>query len=173
MHKHKFLIFVFFILFSNNAFAQNIAYANLDKIVKESEVGKKIISYFSTKNNEIMDRIKKKETDIRKKEKSLISQKNILQDEEYNKKANSLKNEIVEFNKKSQKQIKDLNFEKDEVTKSFLIEINKILGQYANKNNIDIIFSSSQMLVGKSNLDLTQNILNDVNVNIKDFKINK
>ena len=69
--------------------------------------------------------------------------------------------------------LKDLSFEKEEVTKSFLIEINKILSQYANKNNIDIIFSSSQMLVGKSNLDLTQKILKDVNAKIKDFKIKK
>ncbi len=173
MQRHKILILVFLIFTSNDAFSQNIAYANLDKIVKESEVGKKIISYFSTKNNEIMDQIKQKEGDIRKKEKSLISQKNILQEEEFNDKATSIKNEIIEFNKKSQKKLKDLNFEKDEVTKSFLIEINKILSQYADKNNIDIIFSSSQMLVGKSNLDLTQNIIKDVNTNIKDFKINK
>ena len=35
-----------------------------------------------------------------------------------------------------------------------------------------MIFSSNQMLIGKSSLDLTENILQNVNKNIKNFEIN-
>ena len=58
------------------------------------------------------------------------------------------------------------------MSNAFLIEINKVIKEYAEKNNIDMILSSNQMLIGKSNLDLTEKILQEVNKNIKNFKIN-
>ena len=56
---------------------------------------------------------------------------------------------------------------------SLCIEINKILKEFAENNNIDIIFSSNQMLIGKSSLDVTDDLLEQVNSKIKNFKIKK
>jgi len=172
----KYYIYILFILsitFTTNSYSQKIAYANLDLIINSSDVGKKIISYFSSKNDKLIQEVKEKKIEINESEKKLISQKNILDDNEYNKKINILKKQIEEFNKISSEKKNQLNLEKNKVSESFLIEINKILRDYAEGNNIDIIFSSNQMLVGKSNLDVTQNILNEVNKNITNFKINK
>ena len=81
MKKFFFLFSVFFILvFNSESFGQSIAYANLDKIIKTSIVGKKIISYFSEKNNKILEELKKKELEIKEKENKLIAQKNLLQE---------------------------------------------------------------------------------------------
>ena len=68
-------------------------------------------------------------------------------------------------------ELNNFNLRKEKISKSFLIEINKVLREYAESNNIDMILSSSQMLIGKSNLDVTENILKEVNNKIKDFKI--
>ena len=70
------------------------------------------------------------------------------------------------------KKITKLNIEKDKVSKSFQIEINKILKEFAENNKIDIILSSNQMLIGKSNFDVTEQLLNIVNDKIKNFKLN-
>ena len=87
MNKIKYLFIIFFFLvFSNYSFSQNIAYANLDLIIKTSKVGKDIATLFSEKNKNLIDKVKKDEKKIREKEKSLLSQKNILQAEEYSKK---------------------------------------------------------------------------------------
>ncbi len=172
MRKYKILISLFLILIPTSyCYSQNIAYANLDLIIQNSEVGKKIISYFSSKNEKMINEFKTKENTIRDKEKSLISQKNVLEPDEYNKKIEIIKKEIQEFNNKSKKQLRELNQEKEKVSKSFLIEVNKILKEYAEKNKIDIIFSSKQMLIGKSSLDLTENILKSVNKKITNFEI--
>ena len=172
MKKYKILIYFFLILIQTTySYSQNIAYANLDLIIQNSEVGKKIISYFSDKNEKMINEFKANEKIIRDKEKSLISQKNVIEPDEYIKKIEIIKKEIQEFNNKSKKQLRELNQEKETVSKSFLIEVNKILKEYAEKNKIDIIFSSKQMLIGKSSLDLTENILKNVNKKIKNFKI--
>ena len=172
MRKYKILIYFFLILIQTTySYSQNIAYANLDLIIQNSEVGKKIISYFSDKNEKMINEFKANEKIIRDKERSLISQKNVIEPDEYIKKIEIIKKEIQEFNNKSKNQLRELNQEKETVSKSFLIEVNKILKEYAEKNKIDIIFSSKQMLIGKSSLDLTENILKSVNKKIKNFEI--
>ncbi len=172
MKKINFFIYVIFlVLISNYSYSQNIAYANLDLIIKNSNVGKKIITYFEDKNKETIKQIKNEEKIIREKEKSLISQKNILQEDEYLKKVNMIKKEVEVFNNNSKEKINQLNIKKEKISKLFLVEVNKILRDYAETNNIDIIFSSNQMLIGKSNLDLTKNILENVNNKINNFKI--
>ena len=172
MKKINFFIYVIFlVLISNYSYSQNIAYANLDLIIKNSNIGKKIITYFEDKNKETIKQIKNEEKIIREKEKSLISQKNILQEDEYLKKVNMIKKEVEVFNNNKKEKINQLNIKKEKISKLFLVEVNKILRDYAETNNIDIIFSSNQMLIGKSNLDLTKNILENVNNKINNFKI--
>ncbi len=172
----KFNIYILVLIFltiSNFSYGNNIVYANLDNIIKTSDVGKKIIVYFDDKNKKILEEIKVKEQQIREKEKSLISQKNILEPDEFKKKVDSFKEEIKKFNQTRQSKTRQINLEKDQVSKSFLDEINKILKEFAEKNNIDIIISSNQMLIGKSDLDVTNKLLIMVNEKIKNFDIKK
>ncbi len=173
MKKYILLIYIIFGLINNHAYSQNIAYANLDLIIKTSNVGKKIISYFSEKNDEMMKEIKTNEIKIREKEKKLIAQKNLLQEEDFSKKVNNIKQEIQDFTNRSKDKINSLKKERQAVSNAFLIEINKVIKEYAEINKIDMILSSNQMLIGKSSLDLTEKILQNVNKNIKNFKINK
>ncbi len=172
----KFNIYILVLLFltvSNSSYGNNIVYANLDIISKTSIVGKKIIDYFDDKNKKLLDEIKINEKKIREKEKSLVSQKNILEPEEFSKKVDSFKEEIKKFNQANKSKARQINLEKDKVSKSFLDEINKILKEFAEKNNIDIIISSNQMLIGKSDLDVTSKLLIMVNEKIKNFEIKK
>ena len=169
---HKF-IFILYLLFSTeNVYSQNIAYANIDSVIKNSNVGKKIISYFSNKNNELIKDFKNKEKIFKEKEQSLKSQKNILDNNEYIKKVDEIKKEVNSFNIEHKKKINKIKTKNDEVLKALMDEINKILKEFAETNNIDIIFSSNQMLIGKSKLDVSNDLLNIVNEKITNFKIN-
>ena len=90
MNKIKiFIIILLFSTISNYSYGQNIAYANLDTVIKTSNVGKDIIAYFSKKNENLINKLKKEEKVIREKEKSLLSQKNILEADEFSKKINN------------------------------------------------------------------------------------
>ena len=171
MNKYNLFLILFIIVSFDNAYSQNIAYANIDGVIKNSNVGKKIILYFSEKNEKLIKNFKKKEKIFKEKENSLISQKNILDANEYLKKVDEIKEEINIFNINHNNKIKQIKLENQKVSKSFMAEINKILKDFAEKNNIDIIFSSNHMLIGKSNLDVTNDLLKIVNKKIKNFKI--
>ena len=173
MKKFKLIFLIFFIfIYSNTSFSQIIAFADMDKIIKTSIVGKKIIIHFKKKNETLLNELDDKRKTIKDKENKIIAQKNILENDVYLKKINEIKIEVDEFNDQHKKKITKLNIEKDKVSKSFQIEINKILKEFAENNKIDIILSSNQMLIGKSNFDVTEQLLNIVNDKIKNFKLN-
>ncbi len=172
MKSFKLLIIIFLLnLVTSFSYSQSIAYANMDKIIKNSNIGKKIILHFDNEKKIISKNFKDKENLIKKNEQLLISQKNILQEEEYKNKVNKIREDIKAYNNMKDEELNNFNLRKEKISKSFLIEINKVLREYAESNNIDMILSSSQMLIGKSNLDVTENILKEVNNKIKDFKI--
>jgi len=171
--KNKFIInflLIFFII-SSQSYAQSIAYANLDKIIKSSDVGKKIILFFENENEKLNKQISLEEKSLIDKEKSLINKKNILSNEEFEKNVNSIKKDISIFKQNRQNKIIALNNRKDKISNMLLTEINLILRDFAEKNKIDMIISSNQMLIGKSSLDVTENILKEVNNKIKNFDI--
>ena len=167
--KYIFFCTLFFIFFTE-AHSQNIVYVNLDKIIKNSKAGSELIKFYNDKNKETIDKIKIEEQKIRDMEKSLISQKNILEAEEYKKKTDIVSNEIINFNKNNKKIMKELNLNKDKSIQLLIKDINIILEEYAINNKIDIIMSSNQILIGKSNLDVTNKILEIVDSKIKKFK---
>ena len=69
MSKFKILILVFLISsLYPSVFAQNLAYANMEKIINTSDVGKKIIDHFSKKNNKIKNDLNEIEKTIIEKE---------------------------------------------------------------------------------------------------------
>jgi len=87
--KTTFLTFLFLLsIFITNVYSQNVVYANLNEIIKSSNVGSAIIDHYSKKNQKLIQDMKIKEKEIKEKEKLLISQKNILQQDEYTNKVN-------------------------------------------------------------------------------------
>ncbi len=168
----KYSLIIFFFFFTSNTYSQVIAYANFDKIIKTSTSGKQIIEHYNQKKNKLISDIKTKEKNIQEKEKSLISQKNVLEPDEYKKKLNILREEIRIFNNESNANLNELQKKKDTTTNLFIKELQNILNEFAEKKNIDIILSSNQILIGRSSLDVTNDILKIVNDKIKNFKIN-
>ena len=79
--------------------------------------------------------------------------------------------EVNIFNEQNKKKLYDLNLDRDKILESFLKEINKTLNVFADQNKIDLILSSKQIIIGKSNLDVTNDILIIVNKKIKGFEI--
>ena len=158
---------------SSYGYSQNIVFADLDKVVKNSDIGKKIINHFLNENKILLDEFKVIKSKIEKKEQTLISQKNLLAEDEYAKKVDLLRNEVNNLNSLSKKKLKELNDFKLSISNSFKKEINKILKKFSEDNKIDLIISSNQILIGKSNIDVTNDLLNIVNKKITNFEIKK
>jgi outer membrane protein len=49
-------------------------------------------------------------------------------------------------------------------------KINSIFVKYSNEKSISMIFAKKNMIIGKSELDITDDIINIVNTYIKEYK---
>ena len=169
----KFFI-IFFILLNQINFVcaeVNIVFVDLNKIMTTSKPGSSILENLNKKNNQLLNNFKKDEKKLKDDEVKLISQKNILSEEEFQSKVKRLKIEINTYNENRKKAIKDFNILKAETTDKFMKMINSIFIKYSSDESISMIFDKKNMIIGKSELDITDEIIKIVNNEIKEFKI--
>ena len=100
--------------------------------------------------------------------KDLSQKKNILSKEEFDKKLTSLKKKVDKYNKDKNNSINSLNQLKIEKTTSLISKINPIIANYAADKNISKIIRKDSMIMGKTELDITNDILKIINQEIKE-----
>ena len=148
-----------------------IVFVDLDKIVSISNAGKSIIDQLEALNKDTINDFKKTEKKLKDKEIKLITQKNILSSSEYEKNIISLRSEIDSYSNERKKIIKKINKLKIENTNKLLQQVNQVLIKYSEENSISIILQKKYIITGKTNLDISDDILKLVNKNVKEFKI--
>ena len=143
----------------------------MDKVISTSNPGLSILKQLNNVNNKNSTILSKEENQLKEKEKKLITQKNIISEADFQNKVNELKSEVNMYNINRNKMIEKFNQLKVENTNNLLKLINPILTKYSNKNKISIILQKKNLIIGKSELDITDEIIKIINNEITDFKI--
>ena len=163
---------IIFTIFLNAVNAeQKIVFLDMDRIVSTSNTGLSIINQLKDLSDKNLTFLNEQENDFKEKESKLISQKNIISESEFKNKADKLKKEINVLNKNRNKIITDFNKLKIKNTNKLLKMINTILMKFSNDNSISFILQKKDLVVGKSELDITDEILKIENNEVKSFKI--
>ena len=173
MKKLKFLIILFSIFLSLNLAkaAETVYFINLDYLINESIVGKSIASQIKKKHNENLSFFEKNENDFKKREIKITSQKNVLSEEEYNKKINLIRTDINQYNNLKKNRIDLLNKKVIQANNELMSELNSIIGKYAKSNSISLIIQKKNILKGKTELDITNPIFEILNKSTKSIKL--
>ena len=170
--KIKFLSIVFFVLISIPVFSsEKIAYLDVEKIMQDSVAGKSIIAQIKKKRELVISNFKKKEKQIIEKEKKLISQKNILSKEEFEKKLISLRNDISTFQKERTKSANEIAAKRAKASTKLISKLTPILEDYSKKNSIKIIVQKKHIVMGRTEDDITKDILDIMNKTVKNIKV--
>ena len=165
------VIILNFLNFEKLYASNEITYLDLDKIIIESLAGKSItkkITSIQKKNNESLEAKEKK---LFEKEKSIISKKNILQEKDFNEKVKAFKKEVNEYQKNRSKLIKEINQKKLNAISQLLDKLNPILARYSNEKSISMIVQKKNIIIGKSELDITNDIMKILDNEIKKINI--
>tara|TARA_B110000027_G_C16074955_1_gene280898 strand:- start:82 stop:600 length:519 start_codon:yes stop_codon:yes gene_type:complete len=165
-------VFVFSLILNGSVLSeQKIVFVDMEKLINASKPGSSISSQLKDINNKDLTFLKKEGEKFKEKEKKLIAQKNIINEEDFKKKVEELKSEINNYNQKRKQMIKKFNKLKVENTNSLLKLINPILTKFSNENEISIILQKKNLIIGKKELDITDEIIEIINNEIKEFKI--
>ena len=166
-----FLLFIFLQL--NQVYAaENIVYLNIEKLIHISEAGKIIDEEIKKKRKINLDIFETKENELKEEESKIISQKNILNEEEFKKKIDNLKKKVINYQNERKQKIDELNILKSELTNKLLRHINPILAEYSDKNSVSLIVDKKSIVLGKTKLDITEKIINLLNEKVKEIKLN-
>ena len=151
--------------------SEKIVYLDVEKIMQQSIAGKSIIAQLKKKREESISKFKKKEKDIIDKEKTLISQKNVLSKEEFESKIIELRKEISNYQKDRNKTLNEIGKSRIKATTKLITKLTPILEEYSKKNSIRIIVQKKNIVMGKKEDDITKDILELVNQKVKNIKL--
>ena len=162
------LIIIIFLAFINTSISkENIAYVNVDYLIQNSNIGKKLLADINDKDKKNLDNLKKKNKILQDLESSIKKKKNVISDEAYNKEVIDFKKKFQEFSKEKNKIVKEFNiFKKKEIEKIFT-KINPIINKYMEENSINLLFDSKNIFMGTKKLNLTEDILKKINNEFK------
>lgn len=163
--KKKIIIFILLNLISFNSKAE-IVYIDINFILNSSEVGKYLNTYIEKINNQASLKYKKIENELIQKEKTLISQQNILDKNEFERKLKTLTTEVQKYRSDRKTSVDELNNIKIKKTKEILSALNPIITEYVETNSISIVIPKKNIVVGKKDLDITNPIIKLLNNSI-------
>tara|TARA_B100000963_G_scaffold88889_1_gene76483 strand:+ start:2293 stop:2811 length:519 start_codon:yes stop_codon:yes gene_type:complete len=169
----KFLILkiIFFFLIINISQAnENIRFININYIVNNSDAGKILNKLIEKKNNEFTNELNKIGKSLEVKKNKIISQKNILKKEEFEKLIKEYDVEVKNFNEKRRKKNSELSNFTTKSKKKMLDLLNPLIKNYLQKESIQILLQKEKIIFGDEKLDITKEILNSFNSNHKNVK---
>jgi outer membrane protein len=163
-------IFFFLIIFLSTIHSEaneEIVFIDLQKVFNDSNYGKKMQKKLKKSNDvntkdliEDEEKLKKLNDDIKK-------TKNVISQEELEKKINTLNKQVEIYNKKKNSLSIDFNKLRKKEFAIFLDKISVILSNYMSENSISLILDKKNILIGKENLSITNEILDLVNKSLK------
>jgi len=171
MIRDIFKIALFFIFISSHVIAENndtTRFLDINYLMQNSLVGKSMISQLNaiTKSNQKI--ITEEAEKLKSEEKKIVAQKNVISEKEFQANISKLQSKVLKFKKNRNKLITDFNQKKINAEAQLLSQLSTILSEYLEKNNISFVLQKKNILMGKSELDITKEV-----VKIFDKKIKK
>ena len=169
----RFFFIIFIIFYSSSSYSENlIVFLDMDKIMLQSKSGKSITIQLEKLHKNNITTFKQKEEELKNKETSIVSQKNVLSNEEFEKKINSLRKEANEYRIKRRDSIDSLTKKRVDAQNKLINVINPILADYSKKNSILMIIQKKNIIIGKSELEITNDILEILDKSLKIIDLN-
>ena len=158
--KFFFLLLISFFLFIGSSLAdESIRFININYIVNNSDAGVSLNKIIKDKTKKIESDLKDLAKKLEEKKNKIVSQKNILKKEEFNKLVKDYEKEVEIFNELRNK--KQTNFDSFRVKskKKILDLLNPIITDFLQSNSIKILLQKEKIIFGDDNLDITEKIL--------------
>ena len=168
MKIRSLLLLIFFIFFSKISLSheKSIVYIDLNKIMSNSIAGKSITSQLENNHKKNISKFKNIEEELKKDEAEIISQKNVITKKEFEKKIINLRDKANKFRKERNNNINNLNNQRLEATSKMITLVRPILSEFSDKNSISLIIDKKNIIIGKTLLDITDDILKIVDEKI-------
>jgi len=174
LHKkfYNYLFFILLIFYANLAVAnQSILYIDMNYLLNNSLAGKSIVAQLKNLNEKNLKKFNEIEEGLKSEENKLISQQKILEKDEYLKQLNNLRKKVSNYKIERTNKSDNILKKKGSARQKLLNELDAILKDYSKKNSVLYIMPKKNIIIGNTDLDITQIILKSLDNNIKKINI--
>ena len=175
--KLKYIVKIFVITYLifgiTNSFAENkVVYIDMNRILNESKVGIFVEKELTKIHNAKLDNFKQIEEKLKKEEIALISKRNIMAREDFDKKVKVLNEEAQKYQDERRKWFDGITVKRNNARAEVLESLDPILTEHFEQNQISIMLYKRNIAIGSSELDITDTIIDELNKKLPSIKFN-
>ena len=167
-YLHKFLlIFLIFFISTNLSNSKETAFVDIDYIVANSNIGKKVLESINKLDKKNVENLKKKNKSLQELEIAIKNKKNVISEDAFNKEVISFQKKVQEFKVEKNKIVKNFNNFKRKELENVFKKISPIINDYMEENSIGVLLDSKNIFMGSKKSNLTEDILDKINKELK------
>lgn len=166
--KILFIVNLFILSLLSSSYAnEKSAFIDIDYVIKNSNVGKRVLDKISKQNEKNIKKLKKKNDSLKDLESQIKSKKNLISEKEFNNEVLSFQNKVKTFTDEKNLLVKEFNdLKKKEINNIFKL-FEPIIESYMKENSIHILLDTKNIFMGKKESNLSDDILKKINIEIK------
>ena len=132
-------------------------------VLNESKAGKGAQDFLKKSFTDNQKKFIEIETSLKKEESDLLEKKNILTKDEYNKKTDSLRKKVIDYQSQRRAAIDKITTQRAKSRETLLQKLTPILDSYMKENNISLIIDKKNTLGANPEIDITKVIVEKLN----------
>ena len=168
----KFFVITFFLLICTHAFAeQKIVVLDLTYVLNQSKAGKAAQDFLKKTFNENTKKFSDIEKELKEEEADLLTKKNILSKEDYEKKMGMLRKKNIDYQTNRRSSIDKITMLRSEARGTLLEKLKPILAAYIKENDVSIIVDKKYTLGGGPENEITKVIVEKLNKNLPSLNL--
>ena len=172
-HIVKIFVITYLIFGITNSFAESkVVYIDMNKILNESKVGAFVEKELTKLHETKLEGFKKTEENLKKKEIDLISKRNILSRSEFDVNVKLLNEDSQKYQAERRNWFDEIAKKRNAARAEVLKSLDPIISSYFEKNQISIILYKRNIAIGNSELDVTDAIIDELNIKLPSIKLN-
>ena len=166
LYKFLLIFFIFFIPI-NLTNSKEIAYIDINYIIENSNIGKKILENINKLDKENIENLKRKNKSLQELEITINNKRNIISEEAFKKEVISYQSKIKEYKDDKNKIVKNFNDFKRKELENVFKKITPLINTYMEENLVSVLFDSKNIFMGSEQSNITEDILEIIN---REFK---
>ena len=150
---------------------QRLAVVNIDKVLRDAKATERVRELLDDKREEFQNDFATREASLLRIERELQTKRTILSEEAYRAEVNQFQNEVAAIQKEIQfkRQALDKAFqEAQEEIRSLAAEI---VAEIAGNQQLDVVLNKSATLVFRQDLDITEEVIIQLNERTKNARL--
>ena len=173
-NRNIFVIFILMLFSFNFANAENkVSYVDIDYILSNTLAGKSLLVSLKKDEELKVNKFKANEEKFKNDEKKILAKKNLISKNELNKDLKLLQIEYNKYRKNKENEIEELKKKRSKNIINFLNLLNPIIEKYMTDNSIYMIIDKKNVFIANKDYDITNNLVELIDNQIKDVEIIK